>query len=122
MAEETDLNGETEKRRTYRMTSLKISVAPYLRFNPLPPCPPWPLVLAALLTLSCGRSAITANRIETAIEATFANRLDLRVARLKLKPLPAPDFAITAICQKPTGRSTGGGDWAGAQVWRGQAR
>jgi len=82
----------------------------------------WPLVLAALVAVGCGRSPITANQIETAIETTFANRLDLQVARLELKPLPAPDFAITAICQKPTGRNTGGGDWVCTLAWQGPDR
>jgi len=119
MTEETGLNGEAEKRRTY----FGISVAPFLRLNPFPPPPPWPLLLAAVLTVGCGRSPITANRIETAIETTFANRLELQVARLKLKPLPAPDFATTAICQKPAGAtSTGGGDWVCTLVWQGPDR
>src|SRR5262245_9919654 len=79
--------------------------------------------LAILLAAGCGRSPITANRIETAIQTTFANRLELQVSRLKLKALPAPDFAITAICQKPTSRSSiGGGDWVCTLVWQGPDR
>jgi hypothetical protein len=81
-----------------------------------------PVTMAALLALGCGRSPISGKRIETAIETTFANRLELQVARLKLQPLPAPDFAITAICQKPTGRNTGGGDWVCTLVWQGPDR
>src|SRR5262245_43056628 len=99
MAEKTDLNGGTKQRRS----KITFSVSPILRLNPFPPCPPRLrlLPLTAALALACGPSPITANRIETAIETTFANRLELQVARLKLKPLPAPDFATTAICQKP---------------------
>jgi hypothetical protein len=119
MAEETGLNGEAEKRRTY----FRISVAPLLRLKPFSPCPPWPLLLAAAIAAGCGRSPITPNRIETAIETTFANRLELQVARLKLKPLPAPEFAITAICQKPAGAANiGGGDWVCTLVWQGPDR
>jgi hypothetical protein len=81
-----------------------------------------PMTVSALCALGCGRSPITANRLETALETTFANRLELQVARLKLKPLPPPDFAITAICQKPTGRNTGGGDWVCTLVWQGPDR
>jgi hypothetical protein len=81
-----------------------------------------PMTVTALFVLGCGHSPITATRIETAVETTFANRLELQVARLKLKPLPAPDFAITAICQKPTGRNTGGGDWVCTLVWQGPDR
>jgi hypothetical protein len=92
--------------------------------NPFPPCSPLLLLLPLAAAISgCGRSPITANRIETAIQTTFANRLELQVSRLKLTPLPAPDFAITAICQKPAGAaSTGGGDWVCTVVWQGPDR
>ena len=90
--------------------------------------------LAACGTIAlsgCGSSPITPKRIETALETTFANLVELQVARLHLKPMTAPDFAVTAICGKQaTGnnagarpeQSRGAGDWTCALVWQGPDR
>jgi hypothetical protein len=71
-------------------------------------------VLAAMAAISvagCGLSSITPTRIEAALERTFANLVELQVSRLGLPPMPAPDFAVTAICQKQlAGTEKGAGD------------
>ena len=79
--------------------------------------------IAAVATCGCGPSPITSNRIEAAIERTFANLVELQVSRLGLPPMAAPDFAVTAICRKPLGGGgAGGGDWSCALVWQGPDR
>jgi hypothetical protein len=80
-------------------------------------------ILAAVSLAACGRSPITPKRIEAAVESTFANLVDLQVSRLKLAPLPPPDFAVTAICRKQAaGSDTGAGDWTCTIVWQGPNR
>src|SRR5262245_31954477 len=80
------------------------------------------VAMAAALS-GCGKSAITSNRIEAALEATFANLVELQVSRLKLPPMAAPEFAVTAICRNElTGRDWGSGDWTCALVWQGPGR
>jgi hypothetical protein len=72
---------------------------------------------------ACGHSPITSSRIETAIQTTFANLVELQVSRLGLPPMPAPDFAVTAICRKqPSGADAGAGEWACTLVWQGPDR
>src|SRR5262249_35139067 len=70
----------------------------------------------------CGASPITAVRFENAIQPAFGNLVDLQVSRLGLPPLPAPDFAVTAICRRQTGADSGSGDWSCAMVWQGPDR
>jgi hypothetical protein len=83
-------------------------------------------ITAAVLAtacISCGPSPLTATRIEASIETTFANLVELQASRMKLAPLPAPDFAVTAICRKPTGTDeSGSGDWVCTLVWQGPNR
>jgi len=81
------------------------------------------LVATATIAMSgCGLSPITSNRIEPAIERTFANLVELQVSRMGLPPVAAPDFAVTAICRKQLGTNSGGGDWTCALVWQGPDR
>jgi hypothetical protein len=78
---------------------------------------------AAIALSACGRSSITSNRIEAAIQTTFANLVELQVSRLGLPPMPAPDFAATAICRKqPTAGDAGAGEWTCTLVWQGPDR
>jgi hypothetical protein len=78
---------------------------------------------ASLALAACGSSPITPARIEPALEATFANLLELQVTRLRLPPLSAPDFAVTAICRKPGAASNAGsGEWSCGLVWQGPNR
>ena len=81
------------------------------------------LAFATIALLGCGPSPITSARIEASIERTFANLVELQVSRLGLSPLPAPDFAVTAICRKQTpGDTAGSGEWACTLVWQGPDR
>ena len=68
---------------------------------------------------SCGHSPITSNRIEPAIETTFANLVELQAARMRLPPVSAPDFAVTAICRRQAaGADAGAGEWTCTLVWQ----
>ena len=84
------------------------------------------LALAACACIACsgcGSSPITPARVEASLEATFANLVELQVTRLRLPPISAPDFAVTAICRKPGAASNAGsGDWSCAIVWQGPNR
>ena len=81
------------------------------------------LALTAVAALGCGNSPITSARIEPAIERTFANLVELQVARLKMPPVMAPEFAVTAICRnQTTGSDSGAGDWMCTLVWQGPQR
>jgi hypothetical protein len=78
---------------------------------------------AAIALIGCRSSPITSRRIEAALETTFANRVELQVARLGLAPLRAPDFAVTAICRtQVAGHDAGAGDWVCTLVWQGPDR
>src|SRR3954451_1034703 len=80
-------------------------------------------VAAVAATLGCGHSPITSKRIEPALEVTFANLVELQVSRLRLPPMKAPDFAVTAICRRVTpGGDVGAGDWTCTIVWQGPDR
>jgi hypothetical protein len=76
-------------------------------------------VVAAIAIPACGPGPITPARLQTAIQTTFANLVEIQVSRLGLPPMHAPDFAVTAMCQKPAGGTkTGAGDWICTLVWR----
>src|SRR5262249_31346365 len=79
------------------------------------------VVTGALVALSgCGQSPITSKRIETAIETTFANLVELQVSSMRLPPMSAPDFAVTAICRRQgSGGDAGAGEWTCTLVWQG---
>ena len=81
------------------------------------------LAMFVCIALAGCSSPITPTRLEHALETTFANLVELQVARLRLPPIAAPDFAVTAICRKPAARSNAGaGDWTCALVWQGPNR
>ena len=72
---------------------------------------------------ACARTPITSSRLEAAIQTTFANLVELQVSRLRLPPMAAPDFAVTAICNKQVPRGDrGAGEWSCTLVWQGPAR
>jgi hypothetical protein len=80
-------------------------------------------VVATAALTACGPSPITPLRIETALQTTFANRLELQIARLQLPARASPDFAVTAICRKQAAeRNSGAGDWTCVLVWQGANR
>lgn len=71
----------------------------------------------------CGSSPITSTRIESSIETTFANLVELQVSRLRLSPMKASDFAVRAACRKQAAESNAGaGDWVCALAWQGPDR
>jgi len=84
------------------------------------------LIAAAALVMitGCGRSPITAQRIERAIAPTFANLLHLQVPSMGLPAMAASEFAPSASCRK-VGASgaapshSGSGDWICTIQWRG---
>jgi len=79
--------------------------------------------IAMIALTGCGGSSITSTRIETAIQNTFANLVELQVSRLGLPPMPAPDFAVTAICSRQQNAGdTGAGEWTCTLVWQGPDR
>ena len=81
------------------------------------------LAMFVCIALAGCSSPITPTRLEHALETTFANLVELQVARLRLPPIAAPDFAVTAICRKPAARNNAGaGDWTCALVWQGPNR
>ena len=80
-------------------------------------------VIVIVVQWGCGRSAITSKRIESAIETTFANLVELQIARMHLPPMSAPDFAVTAICRKQRASGeAGAGEWTCTIVWQGPDR
>ena len=82
-----------------------------------------PTVLVMVALYGCGRSPITAKRIEPAIETMFANLVELQIERMRLPPMGAPDFAVTAICRKQmAGSEAGAGEWTCTLVWQGPDR
>jgi hypothetical protein len=84
--------------------------------------------LAAIATAAmfgCGPSHITSTRIQSAIETTFANLVELQVARLGLPPMRAADFAVSAACRRQVASSAkeaGAGNWVCTLVWQGPDR
>jgi hypothetical protein len=72
---------------------------------------------------SCGPSAITADRIERAIEPTFANLVEIQVSLLKIPALTASDVGTTASCRRlVSGNDVGAGDWVCRLRWFGPDR
>jgi hypothetical protein len=80
------------------------------------------LAAVALSLPGCTLSPITALRIETSIEATFANLVQLQVSTLGLPPTAAGDFEVTASCRKLSGGTNGSGDWICNLLWLGPDR
>lgn len=79
--------------------------------------------IAMIAVCGCGPSGITPTRIESALQTTFANLVELQVSRMGLPSMPAPDFAVTAICRKQAAASNAGaGEWLCTLVWQGPDR
>jgi hypothetical protein len=82
-----------------------------------------PAAVMALVLSGCGASGITSTRIERALETTFANLVELQASRMGLRPVSAPDFAVTAICHRPADHhGAGAGEWSCTLVWQGPDR
>jgi len=73
---------------------------------------------AALAACGRGSSPITSERIERAVESTFANLVQLQVSRLKITPLAAKDLDVIAACRRRAGGAdAGAGEWTCAVRW-----
>jgi hypothetical protein len=72
--------------------------------------------------IGCGPGPITSARIEGAIAPTFANLVELQVARLGLPPRAAAAFGVRANCRKLAGGTSGAGDWVCTLTWHGGQR
>jgi hypothetical protein len=80
-------------------------------------------MLAAVAASCCGRSAITADRIERAIEPTFANLVTVQVSRLNILPIRASELDVTASCRRLAAvGDTGSGEWVCRLRWLGPDR
>src|SRR5262249_9145577 len=78
------------------------------------------VALAPIAASCCGSSPITSPRIEQAIETTFANLVTVQVAWLRMRPMDASEFEVTASCRKQaTGSDGGAGDWVCTVRWLG---
>jgi hypothetical protein len=81
------------------------------------------VLIAAVAASSCGPSAITAERIERAIEPTFANLVAVQVSRLQMPATTPPEFDVTASCRRPGATSdAGAGEWICRLRWLGPDR
>jgi ABC-2 type transport system permease protein len=80
-------------------------------------------LLPAVVAWGCGPSVITADRIERAIEPTFANLVEVQVAWLQIPPMAASDVEATASCRRRVaGSDAGSGDWVCRLRWLGPDR
>lgn len=83
----------------------------------------WLSACVALAVVSCGGSAITSQRVETAVERTFANLVEVQVSRLKLQPAKASELDVTASCRRlADGVDAGSGEWLCRVRWLGADR
>jgi hypothetical protein len=67
----------------------------------------------------CGRSPLTAARIEHAIAPTFANLVQAQITRVGLTPIQAPQIKVAASCYLPAGGQAGAGEWICTIIWSG---
>ena len=80
-------------------------------------------LLAALAASGCGRSTITADRIERAIEPTFANLVAVQISWLEIPPMPASAVDVTGSCRtRVAGSDSGAGEWVCRLRWLGPDR
>lgn len=78
------------------------------------------LLVAAVAASCCGRSAITAERVERAIESTFANLAAAQVSSLKMPATAPSEFDVTASCLRVAAGSApdaGAGEWKCRLRW-----
>jgi len=80
------------------------------------------VLLAAVAASSCGPSAITAERIEGAVESTFANLVAVQVSWLKMPAMMPSEFDVTASCRRVAGSAAGSGEWLCRLRWLGPDR
>ena len=81
------------------------------------------VLIAAVAASCCGRSAVTADRIERAIEPTFANLVHVQLSWLEMRSMAASDLDVTASCRRlAAGGDAGSGDWVCRLRWLGPDR
>ena len=71
----------------------------------------------AVAASGCGSSPITSDRIEVAVERTFANLVQVQVSWLGLPPIAASQFDVTAACRRQSAGHTGAGEWVCNVRW-----
>lgn len=67
----------------------------------------------------CGRSPLTAARIEHAIAPTFANLVQAQLTSVGLQVIQARQIKVTASCYRPGGGQAGSGEWICTIIWSG---
>jgi ABC-2 type transport system permease protein len=77
------------------------------------------LLSALLCAAGCGGSAITEDRVERALAATFANLVPEQLARMGLARVSASSLRVAASCYRRAGGRAGAGEWACTVVWAG---
>jgi len=67
----------------------------------------------------CASRGVTANKLEVAVAATFANLIQVQEAMLEMPPVDATDLRASATCRRigPGADPAGGGDWACTLHW-----
>lgn len=76
------------------------------------------IMTIAVAASGCGSSPITSDRIEIAIERTFANLVQVQVSWLGLPAMAASQFEVTAACSKQSAViSVGAGEWVCRVRW-----
>jgi hypothetical protein len=83
----------------------------------------FPAIIIAVSVTACGRSAITADRIERAFEPTFANLVQVQLSWLRVPPVTASDLDVTASCRRTAADvEAGAGEWVCKVRWFGPDR
>ena len=73
-------------------------------------------------TSGCGSNPVTADRLERAVESTFANLVQVQVARLDIAPIARSALDVTAACRPSSGGTRGAGEWTCRVRWFGPDR
>lgn len=80
-------------------------------------------VCASVFAISgCGFHSLTSERLERAVEATFANLVQVQVARLNIAPIALSALDVTAACRTRNGGTSGAGEWTCRLRWFGPDR
>jgi len=80
-------------------------------------------LVVAVAASGCGPSAITAERIEHAMESTFANLVAVQVSSLRMPVMTPSEFDVTASCRRRVaGSAAGSGEWMCRLRWLGPDR
>ena len=76
------------------------------------------VLIAAVAVSSCGSRTITAERVERAMESTFANLVSVQITRLEIPAMTPAEFEVTASCRRlVAGSGAGAGEWMCRLRW-----